>query len=199
MEPLRIYLAGKISKYDWRTTIVDGMGTPCGIDVGAYYDYVNEETRYPKSWEPYEQSIHGVHTYTGPYFLRCDHGCYHGENEHGSGIESYGCGCGSSTFASDHKAIASLPRRREHIVHLCLSAIDTSDVVFAWIENTTCYGTLAEIGYAHGAGKTIWIAGPSHFPDLWFTYQLARPDPVQSHLYAQRSIQSLSARSTEQR
>jgi hypothetical protein len=67
MKPLRMYLAGKISKYDWRTTIVDGMGTPCGIDVGAYYDYVNEETRYPLSWEPYEQSIHGIHTYTGPY------------------------------------------------------------------------------------------------------------------------------------
>lgn len=42
---------------------------------------------------------------------------------------------------------------------LCLSSIDSSDIVFAWIDDLTAYETFAELGYAKAKGKTIWIAG----------------------------------------
>lgn len=40
----------------------------------------------------------------------------------------------------------------------CLSDINNADIVFAWINSTDCFGTLAEIGFAHAMKKRIWIA-----------------------------------------
>lgn len=45
--------------------------------------------------------------------------------------------------------------------------------MFAWIDTTDCYGTIAELGFARGMKKRIVIAGPEWFDDLWFVYEMA--------------------------
>lgn len=65
---------------------------------------------------------------------------------------------------------------RERVHQNCLSAIDSSDVVFAWLDDTSAYGTLVELGYAKAKNKEIWIAGPEfdrNDDPLWFAYELA--------------------------
>jgi hypothetical protein len=54
----------------------------------------------------------------------------------------------------------------------CLQ-IDRADFFFAWIDDLTCYGTLAEIGYARAKYVFVAIGGPTLFDDLWFAYQMA--------------------------
>ncbi|BDI29423.1 hypothetical protein CCAX7_14740 [Capsulimonas corticalis] len=43
------------------------------------------------------------------------------------------------------------------VVHRCLEQIKKADFVFAYIDDLSCYGTLAEIGYASAIGKPIVI------------------------------------------
>jgi hypothetical protein len=54
-----------------------------------------------------------------------------------------------------------------------MKAIQNCDVFFAWIETVDCYGTIAEIGYAHGINKDIWIASPRRIEDMWLAYGMA--------------------------
>lgn len=58
------------------------------------------------------------------------------------------------------------------IEELCLAGIDAADIVFAWIEDCISYRTFAEIGYARGKNKTVWIAGKDQ-KGLHFIYRLA--------------------------
>jgi len=46
----------------------------------------------------------------------------------------------------------------------CLDAIDNADLVFAWIDDFTKFGSFVELGYAAGLGKRIHIAV---YPPLW--------------------------------
>lgn len=83
-------------------------------------------------WPTLERAIDGTHDYVGPFFVSCDHGCAHAPSQHGnaercSGLEGLGRG-----FALLH----------------CFQALDNADLVFAWIENLTAFGTLVEIGWA---------------------------------------------------
>lgn len=62
-----------------------------------------------------------------------------------------------------------------HVREMCRAAVRSSDLVFAWIDATTCYGTLVEIGWAEAWGIEIAIAAPpfvgeGHHPlhDMWF-------------------------------
>ncbi len=54
-----------------------------------------------------------------------------------------------------------------------LEAIRKSDIVFAWIDSPTTFGTLIELGFAKALNKFIWIAGPKYFHDFWFAYAIA--------------------------
>lgn len=177
--PLSIYLAGKIRKHDWRQSIVtdidyEGPGTGCCPG--------GEPVALPDSWPVSRGAIFGVHDYTGPYFQRCDHGCFHGEDSHGTAAQSpdYDEDAGGSR----HGDIPLAGR----VVSLCLEAIDHSDLIFAWIEDPTCYGTLFEIGYATAMGKQVWLAFPGPgFRDFWFLMSSAhgcvlphQPNPAQA-------------------
>ena len=75
-------------------------------------------------------------------------------------------------------------KNKKIVYSRCLSQIDKSDIVFAWIDTMDCYGTLAEIGYAKAKGKTIWIGideklnTPDEDSDrlsdqLWFAKEMA--------------------------
>lgn len=60
---IRIYLAGKIDKNDWRHSIVPELRWH-----DATYGHLETES----------------FIYTGPFFQSCDHGCFHGNATHGA-------------------------------------------------------------------------------------------------------------------
>lgn len=164
---MKIYLAGKVTDASWRVE--------CERRLVALP---------PAGWAPvFDPEFPvvplgiGDHMMTGPFFINCGHseiGCYRmQENGHGMGADD--CGCGGSDTS------------RSNVVRMCLNAIERSDVLFAWIDQDSCYGTLAEIGYAKALGKIVWIAGPSQYvrvgpddnhgenpiSDLWFACSMA--------------------------
>ena len=136
----KIYLAGKISKYNWRNKIlkdsrIDETNTPYILEEG--FEYV------------------------GPYFLSCDHGCYHGYKTHGRRI------CSTSICSDDYKN-----ETREKTISKCYEWIDNTDILFCWIDDITAYGTFTEIGYASAKKKIIYIACDKKIEksslDIWF-------------------------------
>jgi hypothetical protein len=161
----RVYCAGKIAKGDWRHELSHEVRCVSG----GLYDEPSQA--WPAT---YARDLGFV--YTGPYFVSCDHGCYHGNGSHGSGLltdplEDYS-GCGGEVTS------------QEQIHAQCLAAIRRSDVVFVWVDSLSAYGTLVEVGYATALGKTIWLAHDGRdYSDLWFLFECAHeivkaPSPV---------------------
>ena len=146
-----IYLAGKISHNCWRHSIVKNL-REVSISDGTYgvvpIGYIMEK------------AIGYKHSYSGPYFIGCDHGCSHGENKHGNGN-----GCMQRWDNEE--------TRKDDVVTNCLVGIEQCNVFFAYINSLDCYGTLAEIGYAFSKGKKIYIAMDKEYPDLWFVQNMA--------------------------
>lgn len=161
---MKIYLAGKITKNGWRHDIVPGLRDAGRYELGFYgYDKI-EKITWPIL---YGRMVNG-HDYTGPYFVSCDHGCFHGKGRdsgpaHGWGDEGYcGYGAGDDT--------------KKFVTSLCRRAIEGSDLLFAWIDSPDCYGTLVEIGIAFALHKKIRIAFRRDMPwteDFWFAASLS--------------------------
>lgn len=155
----KIYLAGRISKHDWRDhgirdeAFVNGEGVD-DILVNGFQERVETFGDYS-------------FTRTGPYFVGCDHGCGHGPNKHGLGL-------GNDLCIEPRSFNAHESYGREQTVARCLEAIRGSDIVFAWLE-PEAYGTVAEIGYAKALGKDIYCAHPigADVDDLWFASKFA--------------------------
>lgn len=163
-----IYLAGKIAKNDWRHQVVRDLRYHWGQEL-------QNDGREPP-WPVLTEAVGGYLDYTGPYFASDDHGCFHGPTSHGCAtcVDGY------------------TPLPRQQVRQRCLNAISRSDMVFAWIDDLTGYGTLVELGVASAFGKLIVIASPSP-PDfrcdcghgcgsacpnrglgeLWFAFSLA--------------------------
>lgn len=120
----KVYFAGKISKTNWRNKILNVH-------------------RISEKDNPY--IINKKFEYTGPYFIACDHGCYHGDNTHGR-------------IATNDNMCSEYSEPREKVISKCYNWIDMSDIVFCWIDDITAYGTFAEIGYAFAKQKIIYIA-----------------------------------------
>ena len=138
---LSVYLAGKISKNDWRHDLFPALrsaGNPANLSRGG----INQDT----------------FTYTGPFFVSCDHGCAHGESKHGQGISGISCGndLGVTRFNTQRTVSNS-----------CLREIGCATFVFCWLEDPTAFGTLFELGYATAIGKQVFIAVKR--PDSKFT------------------------------
>jgi hypothetical protein len=159
---LRFYLAGKIAHTDWRNTIVSGLREGFNGDK-------------PKA-PILMQSIDGLHHYTGPFFLGCDHGCGHVSGHHGCHVNN----CTSSS-ASDLDYLKSCSTGCPHDMALsgrqiafsnAMNGIEQCDVLFAWIESHAVFGTLAEIGFAFARQKKIWISFVQEMDDLWFAAQM---------------------------
>jgi len=156
----RIYLDGKISKHDWRTTIVNGLR-----DSDAFFEDGTEVSinEYPLLC-------------TGPFFVSCDHGCSHGKNTHGVG---FGCGSGSWTELQSSKGYTKFVTKKS------LSGIDRSQTVFAWIDDLTCYGTLIECGYAIAHNKDLRVGMSNELKNKIITssdnQHLGIPNSVGNH------------------
>jgi len=71
---MRIYLAGKIAKNDWRHEVVTNLGR--ALVIGDQWS----------RWPVLEKAVFGAHDYVGPFFISDDHGCAHGAGAHGVGI-----------------------------------------------------------------------------------------------------------------
>jgi hypothetical protein len=81
-------------------------------------------------------------TYVGPFFVACGHQCAHGPATHGALIPTAdGCGAESLTHRQIYEANQT--------------ALASASLVFAYIDETECNGTLYEIGWA--AAKAIPI------------------------------------------
>lgn len=181
-----IYLAGKISYFseDWRRDILFSENNH-HRSPEMLKDGFAEDITEIHQWPILKNQVLNIHNFTGPYFISCDHGCFHGQNNHGVGIidntcsggrgEGEYCNCRSDSYVNCGCEInkRNILKRQKRTVLLCNKAIENSDIIFAWITENTCYGTITEIGYAKGNGKTVWIAGPNEIKDMWFTYNLA--------------------------
>lgn len=156
-----IYLAGKIDRGDWRHDLVKELHGSVRSCFGDIYQ--------GKQWPVLKSAVFDLLDYTGPYFVSDDHNAsMHGDDEHGTGAQ----GLRVDTEIDGH-GIATGMHRRDWTVLSCRKAIEQTDLLFAWIDCTTCYGTIAEIGYAKALGKVIWIGGPRKYRDLWFVYEMA--------------------------
>ena len=146
-KPLYVYLAGKISKNDWRVPIV---GYRCNNLYGG--DKI----------ENYNVKYNNDIIITGPWFLSCDHGCYHGDNSHGLGICQLGCNEANGDYYSERD-----------VYDICLRQIDKSDIVFAYINDDTCYGTIFEIAHAISIGKRVLVIFGNErlMSNMWFLCQ----------------------------
>ena len=151
-KPISIYLAGKIAKNGWRDTIVKGLR---GHGMGSCGDV----TPYEEPPGILEGAIFGEHHYTGPFFLSCDHGCFHGRRTHGAMPSR------EFTVSPGDRFTAQI-----HAWSRCMKAIRESDMLFAWLETNDCHGTLAEIGFAKGLGKYVQVVRKDgvKLDELWF-------------------------------
>jgi len=107
----------------------------------------------------------GSFIYNGPFFISCDHKCHHGEASHGV----LGIGC-EVDFNETRRTVF---KRNQ-------AALKASDVIFAYIDASDCYGTLIELGWASCAGIPIFLAfAPSiDLNEFWYAHELV----ARSHL-----------------
>lgn len=145
-----IYLAGKIAKHDWRTTI---LGDRAGaVPAGGGDPY------FGRLFDPTLILDCGSFLYGGPFFISCDHGCSHGPASHGAGP---GC-CGDANAAE----------MRQRIWQINCERVRRASCIFAYVNELDCFGTLVELGFATALNKPIAI-GLGHgitskqFDDLW--------------------------------
>jgi hypothetical protein len=165
---LTFYFAGKIAHTDWRHALVRDLRNSGLFDDSGDYVY---ECGVFRCRPILENAIgEGLH-YSGPHFNACDHGCAHGPHRHGV------LGC----------CMEELIPPRAHVPMAAMFQIKRADILFAWLEDLTCYGSLVEIGIARALEKEIWIGWPPNmamirdskpqsYPskrDLWFAESLA--------------------------
>lgn len=151
-----VYMAGKIQSNDWRHNLVKNLR-----DYNPYSQYLSELEK--SNLKPL--FINDNFIYTGPFFIGCDHSCYHGPNSHGRGASMIGnVGCDFE-----------LNEGRKQVFDRCKTNIQDSDYIFCYLESADAYGTLWEIGYAKAIGKKIFMATnkkairENWYDDLWFS------------------------------
>jgi hypothetical protein len=153
-----IYFAGKIGRHDWREKILGDRAGSSNNDA-----YNNMDCLFDPKVDLRED--HGKFWYGGPFFISCDHGCAHGRGLHAA---SGSCGSG----------YADLLGTRSKIWAANCRLIERADRVFAYIDETDCFGTLIELGYAAAIKKPLWVAFGRNVPiekfdDMWMARECA--------------------------
>lgn len=157
-----VYLAGKITPYtrngedDWRFSIVQGLEDILGASWKTDHRVVNG------AWAIMQKAILHRFDYAGPFFTNIgDISGGHGGPlvfPHGLDIEF-----SSENARRPHSIDIELSNekaRRQYIAELCFRGIQHADLIFAWVDDTTCYGTIFELGLARALNKDIEIAYP---------------------------------------
>lgn len=150
----RVYLAGKIGKHDWRHGL---------FDVSQSWD---QRYRYDRARDVVEvirkhPDVRDGFEYAGPYFLSDDHGCFHGQSQHGLIDPGYADGPG------DVEDDWPTPLSQQTVMRSCLAWINAADVVFCWLDARDAYGTLVELGYAHARGIPVFLSWNKGIQSDW--------------------------------
>jgi hypothetical protein len=163
-----VYLAGKITNDHWRDELVDGYSVE---NKGIIDKAWEQKNATPGDWQTVFQvlPLPGGRrlNLTGP-FWRPPGGSW----GHGGQSDSLGDHC--CGFIGKH---GEEENDSYYLLGNIKSAINESDLIFAWIDKFDCYGTLVEIGYAHAMGKFIAVARPEFLnggsDELWMASNLA--------------------------
>jgi hypothetical protein len=172
---MKLYLAGKISRKDWRTHILGERPGSIDYDVNdAFVDGIYN-SKY--------QQEHDTFTYIGPFFISCDHGCYHKNNDNDmvfpfedefypSVLSEHGAG---PTGCHTQSGINDQSRHRRKLFATNCERILRSDVCLVYINENDCFGTLMEIGFMQAHGKRFYVAfGPlADHEEMWMATQKA--------------------------
>jgi len=155
-----IYLAGKITRTEWRSEIVDGIDNAnCTMDYSPKYrEFVD-----PVEWPVLPSAIFKEFDYTGPYYTV--------DNQHGLIDEGFHGWLPMECHTARHGL--------SFVADLSWRAIARADMVFAWIDSLDAHGTYAEVGMARALGKWVMIGSPQYIPELWFIYALAHGATLQ--------------------
>lgn len=72
------------------------------------------------------------------------------------------------TFSGPYTSQSNQPR--DQIPHNCRQWIERAHLLYAWIDDPTCYGTLVEIGWAHMLRMPVYIAFATQelADEMWF-------------------------------
>ena len=150
-----VYFAGKISAVDWRQDIF-------GLRAGSFAlaDDPERDTLFNPHFRIDKQKFY----YGGPFFISCDHNCFHSLYGHGAGPN--GCSGDAISLSAHQGRIWKINRHR----------IKTAHIIFAYINERDCFGTMAEIGMAQAMDKPIFIGfGPNaDYQDMWMLRQAAK-------------------------
>lgn len=121
----KVYLVGKIYKNDWRHELIPSLRnhqwSDGDIDCGHFI-------------------------YVGPFFVGCDHGCYHGTNGHGAYLDNHNDECNAEN-----------PSIFEEVALRCQNGVRRADMVFAYIETMDAIGSMVELGMATELSKPITL------------------------------------------
>lgn len=123
--------------------------SPHQISIGDF--------NFPQGDE-YIEEEHPTYITTGPLTIADDHGCCHGDNTHGCGED----------------CCQNINITRQTVLGRCMKQIDRSDLIIVKYDSIiSCYGTIAELGYAYAQGKIIFmdlsqIKTDKQKKDLWF-------------------------------
>jgi hypothetical protein len=144
IEMKKVYLAGKVTKNDWRHSIVSGLRS-------KMWDNAPEDVGFPschpfsrKNLQKIKPSVlmdDGENVYVGPLLIADDHGCYHGTTQHG----------GISLLYKDST------EQRKGLFEANVEALERSDILVAYLDSFESFGTFAEIGHAFGKRIPIHI------------------------------------------
>lgn len=149
------YLAGKITGTTWREQIVPGWSYE--NHSRSYWDaYLLYEEGETWSIVPGVCTVYGVKLdYTGPWWKDT---LGHGTSSSSRHPHGYLCELTEEDATEDKRN-----RLRCDVSKAVRSAIESADLVFAWIDSPDCYGTILEIGYARALGKAVVVAMQEDF------------------------------------
>ncbi len=174
-----VYLAGKVEKNCWRHSVVPTLRSSMIAGDNAVWNTL------PNAIVVKRNDVDYSFDYSGPFFLSCDHGCCHSPGTHGWNELNGGgnataeewdadfnaCFSATEKFPDEYQVEHGNPNIQEFVFDSCIAAIKSSDIVLAWVDCLTAFGTLVEIGMAYAMGKDISIGCPSSFDPshLWFS------------------------------
>ena len=158
---ISIYIAGKIEYDRTRYGLVD-----CSIhEHEEDLRFTVDIAARPFFFE------HQNFLYTGPYTVSNDHGTAH-RFEHASySGSSYGY-----PIPFELSGASASEKYRRVVLERCRIGICKAELIYAWVNSEDAYGTLAEICFALGLGKRVYVATGPQIGDstqAWFPLLLA--------------------------
>lgn len=158
------YLAGKITGTQWRDEIVSGWSD---ARSEAYSDAIQDGL-----WLCVRSGATacGISLdYCGPWWMDMCGG--HGTSIHNTGPHAYG----DHAAMPDEYSVRKYAENRKQVSRNVHCSIRDSDMVFAWIDSSDCYGTIFEIGLARAQNKVVVVGIDTAFSqqaaDMWLAFE----------------------------